>query len=331
MKATQIKLGLLTIALAPFLMGCPKGKPAPAPVADSEVQSSVDVSFANFVVTDIDMICGFVAENDLDPKFYNLAPGENPVGFEVDRVPQTDQVTVGYNSVKCKDGVLRDGTVFMYNPHINPNAKYYRDYEFRGNVVLDHYFVNGWAVSIPAGKTLQIYNNLSTSAYDPSKTPLSWRIEGSVLLEHPTDASKNILWEGKIIKTLKNSTDNNVFHSSKLQTINWAKGIVEYRGTVTGLTSTDVPYTYEINPAKPLTRDFTCFADVVGGVETVQPLKTWTKEFHPVNSGVATFTTGDKYPRRIYYGNEGNPALAPQCDNTGEVLIKGNSYRVDFQ
>ncbi|PBQ34461.1 hypothetical protein CNR22_22665 [Sphingobacteriaceae bacterium] len=331
MKSTQIKLGLLTIALAPFLMACPKARHPAAPVADSEVQSSVDVSFANFVATDIDMICAFVAEADLDPDFYNLAPGENPVGIDVDRNLVTDQVTVGYNSGKCRDGVLRDGTIFMYNPHTNPNAKYYRDYEFRGNVILDHYYVNGWAVSIPAGKTFQIYNNLTKPSYDPSKTTLSWRIEGSLLLEHPTDASKNILWEGKLIKTLKNSTDNSVFHTSTQQPINWSKGVVEYRGSVTGLTSTDVPYTLEINSEKPLVRDFSCFADVIGGVESVQPFRTWNKEFHPVKSGVATFKTGDKYPRQIYYGNEGNPGLPAQCDNSGEVLIKGNSYSVNFQ
>jgi hypothetical protein len=46
--------------------------------------------------------------------------------------------------------------------------------------------------------------------------------------------------------------------------------------------------------------------------------------------GIASFTVAELYPRQIYYGNEGEPGLPLQCDNTGEVLIKGISYRVNF-
>jgi hypothetical protein len=63
------------------------------------------------------------------------------------------------------------------------------------------------------------------------------------------------------------------------------------------------------------------------------------QEFHPFISGIASFTVADKtgtaaYPRQIFYGNEGSPVDAvtgDQCDNTGEVYIKGISYRVDFR
>jgi hypothetical protein len=37
-----------------------------------------------------------------------------------------------------------------------------------------------------------------------------------------------------------------------------------------------------------------------------------------------------KYPRQIYFGNEGNATLSAQCDNSAEVLIKGISYRIDL-
>jgi hypothetical protein len=57
----------------------------------------------------------------------------------------------------------------------------------------------------------------------------------------------------------------------------------------------------------------------------------WKEEFHPFKDGVATFSTADKYPRQIYYGNEGTSDLAAQCDNSGVVLIKGISYPIDFK
>ncbi len=332
MKTTKIKLALLAIVTIPFLMGCPKAKNT-APAADTELQSSVDVSFANFVVTDIDMICSFVGENDPSPDFYLPAPEEDGSKIQVIRDISADQLVVSYyNSARCIDGRVRNGSIFMYYSNPNLNAKYYREFEFYGRISLVDYKVDGWLIRNVGGTPCYVYNQLKSSAYDPSKTNITWLIDGSFEFIHPTDPSKNMIWTGKLTKTLANTSDPAVFNISKQQAIKWSKAIVEYRGQVTGVTSANVPYTFKITDVQPLVRDFGCRSDVVGGVTEAQPtFKTWNEEFHPFRTGIATFTTGDKYTRQIYYGNEGTQDLAPQCDNVGVVLIKGISYPVNFQ
>jgi hypothetical protein len=45
----------------------------------------------------------------------------------------------------------------------------------------------------------------------------------------------------------------------------------------------------------------------------------------------------DKYPRQVSFGNEawglnaGDTPLQQQCDNNGEVLIKGISYKINLR
>jgi hypothetical protein len=116
---------------------------------------------------------------------------------------------------------------------------------------------------------------------------------------------------------------------------------------------------------KPLMRDFTCSSDPVydvsqgTGTAVIVPLKS---RHHPFVRGIMTFTPGvgtakPKYPRIIYFGDEiryndegaplndwnqytmsanitpststGGGEKAP-CDNTGEVLIQGITYKVSF-
>ena len=330
MKTSKVKLGLMVAVIAPFLMGCPKPKPPVAPEPDTEFESSIDASFANHVVTDIDMTCAFLAENDLTPDFYMPAPGTATV--DIDRNPGTHQMSIAYNTTKCMDGTVRDGSIFMYfNVNSVPNQDYYRDYGFKASFVFQSYKVNGWLIKIPDGESFAISNTIQAPGYDPSVTPLTWTIEGSLQFIHPTDPSRNMTWKGKLTKTLSNSTDPAVFNPSHQEMIHWSKGVVEYRGNITGVTAGDVPYTLEINNVHPLLRDFQCYPDQVSGVTSVQPINTWKEEYHPVKSGIVSFVTDSKYPRQIYYGNEGNPELPSQCDNSGEVLIKGISYRIDFK
>jgi hypothetical protein len=85
-----------------------------------------------------------------------------------------------------------------------------------------------------------------------------------------------------------------------------------------------------------LVRNFLCYPDKIGTVSLTPSGNNFSltprfEEFHPFVSGIASFTTGDKYPRQIYFGNEGGTDLPAQCDNTGEVLIKGIVYRVNFR
>lgn len=330
MTSTKIKAGLLIAFIVPFLMACPKPKKAVPPVADTELQSSVDASLANFIITDIDMICSFGCENNLSPEFYRTAPGEDPSKMQVNRPPLTDLLAVSYNSARCKDGRVRDGSIYMFNTNTNPNARYYRNYEFKGRLDLQSYKVDGWQVKITDGTQCYVYNQLPAPNFNPAQTKLSWIIDGSFDFINIADASKNMTWKGQLTKTLINTNDPAVYNPSGQVAIDWTKAIVEYKGKASGVTSGNVPYKMTINEARPLTREFNCYPDIVGGVATIQPLSTWKEEFHPFKKGIVSFSTGDKYPREIYYGNEGNSDLVLQCDNSGEVLIKGNSYRVDF-
>ncbi len=328
MKTLNPKWSILTVLIVPFLYACPKAKsPVPAE-PDTEVQSAIDASYATFLISDIEMVCGFVGDGDLTPDFYLNTPETNNTVIAVS--PSPDILVTNFNNIQCLDGMKREGSIFLDRSNTNPNARYYRNYEFHGRITLSEFKVNGWLIKTVDGIPCHIYNQLSSPTYDPSKTKLSWTIEGSFEFIHPTDPSKNMLWKGKLTKTLTNTADPAVFHPSRQQPVNWTLAQVEYSGNATGYTASNVPFTLEINAQQALTRDFTCFADQIGGVTSAQPIRTWNKEFHPFKTGVASFTTGNKYPRQIYYGNEGNPELALQCDNSGEVLIKGSSYRVDF-
>ena len=93
-----------------IFLSCSK-EPNVAPEADVELQSSIDASFANFIVTDIDMICSFIGENNLYPKFYTPVAG-SPT-FVVNRDPDAKQLSISFNKTKCADGRLRDGSIII--------------------------------------------------------------------------------------------------------------------------------------------------------------------------------------------------------------------------
>ncbi|MDI1353551.1 MAG: hypothetical protein PSX36_01445 [bacterium] len=311
-----------------------KPSPAQAPVADKEFQSSIDATFATLLVSDIEMIGSFTGEGIEYPNFYNQSPASYVTSTQGTLTPITDIASkyhfTAFNRTLCYDGHMRDGTVNLRYENSTQHANYYRDYGFYGEITLSDYKVDGWLIrTVPNGAPCKVYNQLNGANYDPTQTKLSWSIEGSFEFIHPTDPSRNMTWSGKLTKTLANSTDRNVFDPSKQKAINWPMGRVEYTGWATGLTSGNVPYTFSIYNRLPLTRDFNCFPNKIGGVQNPGSV-VWNSESHPFIKGMVEFKTADLYPRQIYYGNEGDPSLPPQCDNSGEVLIKGITYKVDF-
>jgi len=362
MKMTKVALSFSIFASAFFLLDCKPKKANVEPVADTETQTAVDAVWATYVITDIDQICAFIGEDEFFNTFYaNIPPPQGTGTIQIVRDLAASQKVLGWApDTKCLDGRLRDGSVFLYyyhnqlNPLANPNSRYYRDFGFAGRIQLSNYKVDGWLircedVTIPYG---YVVNKLTTDAYDQKTTPLTWEIRGRFTLNHPSDPSKNIFWDGVIYKTLTNSTDKDIFPLGKQTAINWMKpdpnpakskaGICSYYGKVTGYTAGKVPFTLEIAPENPLIRDFMCSADPVsyvvpdtGTTAATSSVTIYKEEHHPFIKGIASFTTGvkgeEKYPRQIYFGNEGSPDLLPQCDNTGEVLIKGNSYKVNFR
>lgn len=304
-----------------------------APDPDTEFQSSVDVSYAAIVISDIDMMCSYLAESDNYPKFYLPTPCSSG-SITASRVG--DYILIGFNNTKCLDGRVRNGSIAMYTGFINPNARYYHDYEFQGKISLLNYQVDGWKVELK--NSFIVTNKLSSPTFDPAKTNLSWSLNGDFVLRHPTDSAKNIHCNVDLTKTLANTSDKNVFNPSKLIAINWSLASVKYNGTMFGETSRTVPFKYSINDANPLLRDFTCYPDKVAGTVT-QASCNYVEEFHPFSEGRVTLTTSDLYPRDLSYGNEQSTyhdvkndplVLTPQCDNKGVITIKGISYPLDF-
>lgn len=330
MKLSTFKPIVVMALLLPAFYGCPKSKSALAPEPDMELQSSIDAVFATFLVTDIEMVCAHVAQNDNAPDFYIAQPGEDPSKFiYFNPAGQTNYVAT-FNDMKCKDGRRRKGTIIVNYANTNPNAKYYSNYQFTGKGTMSAYYVDGWLIRTVGGVPFEITNELKTAAFDPKVTNLVWTIKGNFELIHPTDPSKNMTWSGELSKTLVNTSQSDVYTANRPLPIDWTKAIVNYTGKVKGTTSGNVPFELSINPYFPLIRDFMCYPSEIGGIETTSPLKTWKNEFHPFISGKLDFKTGAKYPRQIFLGNEGVEGSLMQCDNSGIVLIKGNSYAVDF-
>lgn len=336
---------LFLMASTLFFLGCSKEANV-EPVADKELQSSIDASFANYIVTDIDMICSFVAENNLYPKFYLPAPG-SPT-FVVNRDADVKQITISFNKTKCVDGRLRDGTIFLryaadplFNPNPPPNTDYYRDFGFIGRVTLSNYKVDGWLVENSPGSTYFLIKNKRLDANRPIVNNISWTIEGNLQFTDSSSVVPKITWKGMLTKTLANMSDTSVFKNEPktvLSTaVKWPNAKVAYTGSFSGVTSYSVPYSYKIYDATPIGRDFKCFPDKVAGVVLTPTLTPYYEEFHPFVSGIASFTTANLYPREIYFDNaenkysSGTLNLPAQCDNKGVVQIKGIYYPIDLK
>lgn len=341
MKRITLGFSILAFSTA-FVFSCKTEKDV-EPTPDTEVQSAVYASYATYLVSDIDMICSFLGEDKKDKTFYSMYPGTTQTVITVrDTSGTVDQLVMAWNATRCMDGNLRDGSVFMYVDQIQ-NKRYSRDFGWIGKIRFENYKVNGWKIqTFDSGAFVYMSNTLPSANYDQTATKLTWKFEGKLKISHPTDPKKNMVWDGVLNKTLENSTDVQVFPKGKQTAINWFKAVVSYSGRVKGSgpqidadgnVTPNVDYAVQINPETPLVRDFQCSPDKISGIaftNTLNVLEYRGDEHHPFVRGIASFTPGTNYPRQIYFGNEGEPQLAPQCDNTGEVMIKGISYSINF-
>jgi len=327
----KITLGFSILAAsAIFMFGCKKEKDTEIE-PDMEFQSSVDISYALQVITDVDMVCSYSGENDVDfSRFFRHVPTSvTPSVVTVSRDTVLEMISVSFNNAVCRDGHKRDGTIAMSFKNANPNAKYYRDFAFAGKVLLINYKVDDWKIS--AKGDLIIRNLVAPVNYSPTTTNLNWSITGDFYLKHPTDSSKDMHCYAALTKTLTNTSNKLVFPPSKQAAINWSIATVEYKGTMYGETSRNVPFKFAIDEARPLLRDFVCSPDkVYGTVVGTNSVTPRIELYTPFTGGAASFTTSTKYPRVIYYGPE-DPSQPPSCDNTGAVMIKGISYPIDFK
>ncbi|MCW3076149.1 MAG: hypothetical protein JWO32_758 [Bacteroidetes bacterium] len=343
----KITLGCSVIAMtALFLIGCNK-KANVAPEQDMEFQSSKDAAFANSLVTEIDIIAGYLGEREYNNSFFNKAPGSaGAITITPDTLNKKLSVTYS-GSVTCSDGKRRDGTIVLDYSASNValyNAKYYRDAGFVAKVTLNNYWVEGWTLddAVPF-----VITNNAPFGYDRATTDLSWTLDGYFSVRQDifvSDSSKSMIWKGKLVKTLTNTEDVNILKANKQFPINWALynaagtatagALVAYTGSVTGVTSRIVSYNMFIDNAKPetaLVRDFKCAPEKVLAVTSTPTVVTTTSEWHPFISGVASFTSngaGTTEPRLIDFGSG---EAAPACDNAGFVTIKGITYAIDFK
>lgn len=324
MKKITLSFSIL-LATAIFVTSCNK-KVTPEPVVDTELQSSIDVSFLNSSVQDIDMMAGFLAENSY-PKFVAPAPGSPGTITVVNNTISPQSASITWNNTKCLDGKTRSGSIVITYSFTDINSNYYRDYGFNGNISLNNYVVDGWniddSVSLTVGASRM--KNLAASANpNPATTKLKWSIDGYYKFTNVADPSKKMVWLGTMYKELFNTA---TLAPTNLVAITWSLAIVNYTGKFSGYTEGNVPYTFEINADKPLVREYTCSPDKVLGISVTPTVSVVNSEFHPVIAGVGSFTTASLEPRSIDYGGE---ATAP-CDNSGSVTIKGISYKVDFK
>lgn len=339
MKRKKLMFIPAVITLSLFLMACPKTKNVVPPV-DDETQSSVQATYMNYLVSDIEMLASFMGESpDLD-FFYQPVSGQL-----IPNNPTPNRIAISYNHTLCRDGRTRHGSLFLdyvVTPQY-PNASYMRAYKFSGSISFSDYSVDDYKINLNVedGGYFTIKNALTTETYSPKSTRLSWTIDGKLKFTHLTDAAKNMTWEGHWVKTLDNTSSNLVVVSPTVP-INWYNAEISYKGTTIGTVPVSnkdgevktTSFSMRFNPEHPLTRNFHCTADPVLDVQNNgnSGMAAVRSEHHPFVKGIASFTVGEAYPREIYYGNEGQRETLPysQCDNSGEVLIKGVSHKVDF-
>jgi len=352
------KLGLASAILAALLMTQCKPKTANVePVADTETESAVEASWATYLIIDVEQLAAYITDDELDNHPYVPVSNQSRDYEAVRQIDATQMFVTWRNGpVLCRDGRTRDGSVFFYtyldtasNPDADRNSRYYRDYAFVGNISFGNYFVDGWEIKLQDdGNRGYVFNKRKKRLYQADEI-LTWRIGGKFLIKHPTDASKNITWEGEIFKELTNSSDKDIWVTGGQKTINWfvadkAGKIIRaanciYYGSMFGTTSGDKPYKMAIRKETPLVRDFMCTADPVASVSAAGtgtvPFTYSLEQHYPIIGGIASFTTGttaeNKYPRQIYFGNEASQDQPRQCDYTGVVNIKGNYYPVNFR
>lgn len=380
MKMKKLSSVLSLVALGSMLFTSCKPEPNVEPSQDTETATAVDASWALFAVTDLEMMCAYLGENQLGlANIYRqntTIPIDPAIGggtVTATRNLDAEVLNLAFDKSACMDGRVRNGTVFMdYKYSDEPwlkayytiagierdyKPRFYHEYGFLGRLGMADYKVDKWTiVRDSSAARFGAYSGITwcdmgKTDYDPKVTPVKWAYRGDFVIYSPERVPKfpgavdsmNKFMKIKVdlVKTLVNSASATVFSATatkKDAPITWSLASVAYYGTAEGVNINGQPFKINIDQSSPLIRDFTCFPDRVGNVTLAVPAGTIAPvahEFHPFNSGIMTFVTSvdgkEQYPRKVYFGNEGNPDLEAQCDNTGEVMIKGISYKVTFR
>lgn len=306
----------------------------PLTKADTEIYSSLDVTFANNVVSDFLMMVGFAGEGRLTNTFYSEIPGSVSANSGTCTMVNDSvgkNLAISFNKTFGRDGKHREGTVFfnyqfdpLALPSQWPTARYFRDFGYAGKLSLTSFKVNEWTVDVAPGYTAIIYNSLFSQNYDPAKTNITWVIKGKFNFVNTLDPSRNMTWSGQMKQTLMNTINSSVFAYSKQSAINWRYAKVSYQGVITGLVTNTLTYTYTMDTINPLVRNFSCALPI-----SYTPALD-TTGFHPFTDGIVSFNVSSSAQvRSIYYGNL-NGGEGP-CNNEGIIFVQGNPMPVSFR
>ena len=230
---------------------------------------------------------------------------------------------MSFIDTKCRDGKIRSGTIFFKfgydgtaNPNPDPQARISRVPGFTSVINFIDFKVDNWKISTAPGTIAVLKNIVSDKNYNPSTTKLAWSLNGKFIFTN-SDSTRNITWEGTIIKTLKNTS---FVANSKTSPINWSQAVFEYTGTINGFTSRNVPYTFTLTSDAPVTRDMNCSVS-----NTAIP---GAYEYHPLVFGSPTLKTANLALRYINYSTA-NSTTYP-CDNKARVVVTNQPYEIDL-
>lgn len=344
MKMKKITLGSsLLLAASLMIVSCNK-KTNEAPVADLDFKSAQEASFANSAILDIETIVSYAADNQYTGYYFAVAPG-SPSNAAITASNNTTSkiLTINYtNSVVCMDGKRRNGEIVIDYSLSNQaqGADFYRRPGFVGKVTLNNYWVDGIVIDDAAPFVIK---NTTPFNFSPSATNQTWTMDGYFSVRNENymqDSSQNRIWKGILTKTLLNTAEVSANQTNPINWVVFTNGQitnaakVAYTGTVTGVTSRVVSYSFEIDEKRPeraLYRDFKCSPDPLLSVVTTPSYSIQYSQWHPIIGGTAKFVSlgaGTAEPRVLTYGADGG---ATPCDNAGTVTIKGITYQVDFK
>lgn len=306
MKKLNIGISATLLFAATAFVSCKKVEKDP-PVPDTEVNTAIDACYATQIVSDVEMICSVMGEDASTARAVFYEPNVGTSGtVTVIRNTQTRRLSYTFNQTQCRDGRLRDGSIWMYykwrlqsqlgGDSIKPgatlpydefdyvypdlpqgpysytgNENYTRDYNFGGRITLEEYKVDGWLVD---NKDFENPNPNTNNVYAYIKnlrpnnlTPVAGNLRWS--FEGQFKMKKNLdsmAWKGKWTRTLDNTSDPKVFATSAQSPITWSLATISFYGEAYGFTPGNVPYKIQYQEKNPMKRNFTCSPDVVGNI-----------------------------------------------------------------
>jgi hypothetical protein len=297
-----------------FIFSCKKkDSPPPDPYTyDSEIQSSLDISYASNAVSDLFALsCILSSSHDLfyTDHYYMPSQASTETVTLMYNI-QTSTATIAFDNTECLDGKLRAGAAilnFDYTYRHYPEDRAFLGTNFESHLKLINYKVDEWRISL-ADTAVPLFVKI----IDARAATLSWQMTGKLQITHINDPSRNLLFDVSFIYTAE---DRLAFHRALPGPTPWATAKLQHSGTLTG-TRGNEQFTYTINTNAPLVRDMSCSVTVPG--------KPAANAFHPYISGVSEFIIGSRHPRTISCGGETG------CNNNGIVGFAGEIHTLTF-